>query len=313
MYAIDMRRACFSLLLACAGFAVHASFDLVMAVDSGTKAVYRFDGSTGISLGSFASGYLTNPQSIAISGSTAHVLDVVNFAGRVRRFNYNTGEYLGSTNLNAFSFGAPGLSLLIGPNGEYIASAGSGSGIAGFDVTTGARLYAYFTSGGGNQGAVVIGGNLYNVESTGLMGWGPLPSGTSANFPNLASLSGANNPHQLATAGGLIYAINQGTNQVRTYTQGGAAASLVAPVAGLSNSKGLAMGHNNVMYVAGQETVTSSGRIARLDSRTGDPLGFINASQMTAPVSLAVRMAPEPATMAMLGIGALTLLRKRRR
>lgn len=308
-----MRRACLSLFLTCAGLSAHASFDLVMAVDSGTKAVYRYDGSSGISLGTFGSGYLTNPQSIAISGSTAHVLDVVNFAGRVRRFNYNTGEYLGSTQLAAFSFSASGLSLLIGPSGEYIASAGTQSGIAGFDADTGTRLYAYFTPGTGNQGAVIVGGFLYNVESSGTMGWGPLPFSGVSSFPFSATLPGAGNPYQLATAGGLIYSVNQSTNLVRSYSQAGISTGLAIQLSSMINSKGLAMGHNNVMYAAGLDSASSLGRIARLDNRTGDSLGFINANQMTSPVSLAVRMAPEPATMAILGIGALSLLRNRRR
>ena len=313
MYAIDMRRACITLLLACSGLSAHASFDLVMAVDRDTKSVHRFDGSSGISLGSFASGYLTNPQSITISGSTAHVLDVVGSAGRVRRFNYNTGEYLGSTSLNSFGFGPSGLSLLIGPSGEYIASAGSFSGVGGFDPVTGSRMYAYFTPSAGNQGAVIVGGFLYNVESSGAMGWGPLPSTSTTNFPSNTTLSGAGNPWQLATAGGLIYTMNQSTNAIRSYSQTGVATGLVASLTSMINCKGLAMGHNNVMYAAGLSNVSSTGRIARLDTRTGESLGFINASQMTSPVSLAVRMAPEPATMAMLGIGALSLLRKRRR
>lgn len=83
-------------------------------------------------------------------------------------------------------------------------------------------------------------------------------------------------------------------------------------VSGFDGIAGLAAGHNDLFHVAGMAGGTFS--VARLFTSTLDglPPVAISGTGITAPRDVAVLVAPEPGTMAALGLGLAALLRRRR-
>lgn len=72
-----------------------ASYELVLATDLVSNSVRRFDGNTGIPLGSFGAGQVSSPAGIYADGSTG-LAYVGNFFGGISVFDYSTGEFVNS-------------------------------------------------------------------------------------------------------------------------------------------------------------------------------------------------------------------------
>jgi|GEM_PF-2497583 len=85
-----------------------ASFELVMVADPTANKIHRFDGPSGAYLGSFGAlnGFSGPCTTMVVNQNRNEV--VVNQGTLLRRYNYNTGQFIGLTN---FGFGVTQMSL----------------------------------------------------------------------------------------------------------------------------------------------------------------------------------------------------------
>ncbi len=289
------------------------SFDLVLVTDSGSKNVKRFDGTTGAYLGAFGSGFFTNPQGIAIKSGVAHVLDVLGNSGRVRKFNYSTGEYLGSVTIQDWFLGSFGCNLVIGSDNAYYITASGSNGTTRNDMTTGVQLGGRVSGvergiAQGADGRIYVTGTataLYS-DTVGYSGFGGWPVGTAAPVSD---------PYQMVLVGGTrLASANAGNDSVSSFTTGAASLAAFSVDSLLDDPRALGLGHNNVLYAGGLVAgSTTNGQIVRMDAFTGDNLGVFGSGILQNPHSMAVQMAPEPGTMIAIAAGIGLLASRRRR
>lgn len=300
-------------LLLLSGVAIaHASFELVLATDYSTSgsAVRRYDGLTGIYLGSFGEGLLSTPTGIALdqANNMAFVNDNPSASvGRVSKWNYNTGEFLGSflytkngvASLSRNSDGTlnvvtPGSALRFAPNGAVVATYLPGAGISFISAiqTLDGSMFLTGRNAGGS-------GRLeaHNYSS------GALQT-TFAWFADYAArLSGSTvlNGYSVGSTVGVEYDSWSSTSVT------GASFVLTSHNA----VTGIAVGHNNLVYVSG--TTPTGSIIQRLDaSSTTMVLGTTFGTNLTNCKGIAVVVAPEPVSLTILLPGLVAVMRRRR-
>lgn len=306
-------------LLATAGLA-HASFELVMVADRGTQSVHRFDGNTGLYLGSFGGGYVQNPIGMCIDQATgrAFVVDAVsgdgstNALARVWTFNYNTGEYLSSFSA-PYSYVYPQIAFR--NNVLYLGISGS---IVDAYSTSGSILNSYqFTGSSAPRGtAVDDNGKIWTVEGNKVYTY--LPGGGTTAFTMASSVaaSTSNGQRQIAISGSRMLAAGA-ISISRINLSGLVAANPANPIststyATYTAINGVGFGHGDIGYYTG--TVSAGqGRISRILYSEGLTLQTFGTGILNDPRSVAVVVAPEPSSFVALGIGALALLRRRKR
>jgi hypothetical protein len=289
------------------------SFDLVLVTDQGSKNVKRFDGTTGAYLGAFGSGFFTNPQGITIQGGIAHVMDVVSNSARIRKFNFSTGEYLGSVSVQSWSFSAGGSNLIIGTDNNYYITASGQGGTTRTSMTTGVQVATRLATvergiAQGQDGRIyvnAIDSRLYS-DIGGFSGFGSWGSNVAAPI---------NDPYQMVLVGGTrLASANAGNDSVTSFTTGGSSLASFSVDSLLDDPRALGLGHNNVLYAGGFVAgSTTNGQIVRLDAFTGDNLGVFGSGILQNPHSMAVQMAPEPGTMIAIAAGIGLLAKRRRR
>lgn len=288
---------------------VNASFEMVLVSDSGDDVVHRFDPVTGGYLGSFGTGYLSNPLGIAIDqpNNTAYVLDAGN---AIVKFDYNTGAFMGSfvvsggaTYLNRNPDGT--LNLAYANRVERRNTAG------GLIVT-----YTHGTGFVGQQGFHAEDGLFYVSTRTGLgsnglsrhnYATGALIGTTSWAADRLIRLPGTNilNVYEGFGGGNCVFE-NDVFNNGPIFIQANS-------IAAIQNPKGVGLGHDGIAYACGTDRVTpAQGIIQRFDTNTWSYRGAFGQTILSVPTGMAVVVAPEPATWGAMAIGALALMRKRK-
>ncbi len=311
-------------LVLCAG--AHASYELLMVADSVAKTIKRYDPISGASFGTIGTGYLTAPLSVSMSGGVLYALDQVSagFGGtRIRKFNPSTGEYLGSFPLSS-SWGKSGAGsqLVMGPSGyAYVSdSQVSGSGYVN-RYGPGSGAYGTFYGQEGNSFAtgVALSADESLVYSAGLSSskiyWHNSSTGA---LMGSAPLPASSSPVHMVRDGNRLYvACESPAAQLRVFTIGANGALATAGTYSYSQFGygavvGIAVGHNNAVYVSGVTNNTGKLAIHRLDGITGDYMGEFGGGTLSSPFGMAIITAPEPTTLAAWGLGALLLARRRR-
>ena len=297
--------------------AAHASFELMMALDRTDKVVHRYDSETGTYLGSFGAGYLQNPIGMVINQATntAFILQDRTDGGLdyVTRLDYNTGAFLGTIQISSFNAASIGIlndgrlmSSMIGSDISLLSSTGTEAAWVSSPSTVTSGTYS-----GVAQDAF---GNLYGIHANGVIyGWANPFTGANGAQPSfiLGAPGALVTRGQLAARGNWMAAGNLSTLFFARTAPGGGF-SLTSGVNTIySNIRGVAIGHENLMYAAGQ-TGASSGSISRYD-QFGNFAGSFGAGQLKDPIALSVVVAPEPGTMAALGLGLAALLRRRKK
>lgn len=305
-----------SFLLAASSYAL----ELGLVVDASTRVVHRFDTYTGNYFGSFGSGFLTSPRGIFIQQSTgtAYVQDVVSGSHRLRAFNYNTGEYLGSTFGSTFNWLLFGDTFgTIASDGNYYTSdANGGTAKIRLDQTT---FFGWHTNVAVAQGGVAEGsdGNIYSIDTAGNLRFGAKATFTAPGgnaWPSSVAGMTTSNPKQMAHHAGRVYWANNGTDSIGSAGMGGVAPGSFSIAANLDQPIGLAFAHAGTMYVSGKRPgAPGVGRIIRVDAATGDFLGFLGEGFLTDPRAMAIVVAPEPGTIAALALGVLIVARRKKR
>ncbi len=302
--------------VAAATVGAHA-LELGLVVDAGNKDVRRFDTFTGTYFGSFGGGFLVDPKSVAItSDGIAHVLDVVSSQGVVRRFRYNTGDYLGGVVLSNFSFtGQP--QLTVGSDGSYLATGGASSCVGRW-TTTGAQIgFACQTSGGGECGLAESGGNLYTIGNSPVqLNQIALSAivGNAVRYPTQTPVSNVNAGRQMQIRNNRIWWINSGNDSVTSTNLNGTSAIAFPITTQLDVPQALAFDHTTTAYIGGFEVgSTTVGKIIRLDTLTNVVVGSFGQNFLKAPVSMAILTAPEPGSCAIIALGIAALAARRRK
>lgn len=305
-------RAGFSLFFVCAVAIANASFELVLVTDftGNTSAVRRFDGVSGISLGSFGEGILIQPTGIVLdqANNLAYVNDAPTISlGRVSKWNYNTGEFLGSftyVRSGATSFGRnpDGTLNLVGPttanrintSGVVLATYNAPANTSFSDALQ-ASDGTMFLMGQNSGGSGRL--NSYNYTTGTLLG-------TNSWFADHAMrLSGA------FVANGYVF--SGATTLERDSWSGSSVTSFSFTQLALSSVNGIAAGHNNIGYVLGGFGTGSL--IQRVDlNNTLFVAGSTFGTGLTNAKGIAVVVAPEPISLTMLLPGLIVVMRRRR-
>lgn len=316
------------LLALCAGLsltsAARASFELVMVADYGTKSIHRFDGSTGVYLGSFGGGFLISPDSLAIDSETGIAYVGDSALSRVRGFNYNTGVlvsdftyssagifqtmgrgtdgslYLGY-NVGGYNRFPLGSSVGITVNIQNI-NGGNASGMGSVAHRSGRQILATYKSDATPNAALQIstGSGLVaykSAEITNIGGWGARS--------------------QLAMQGdrGIWMSSNRTLQNFTTNATGSSIAfgTSYALTDYLVNTvNGVGFGHGDAVYVAGRNSGNTSGVIGRYVYGNSTQLSSFGSGILQTPGMVQVVVAPEPGSMIALGLGLAGIVGRRR-
>ncbi len=295
--------------VACAS---RASFELVMAVEYAGSAsagrVHRFDGDTGADLGWFGGSELRAPLSISINQSLGRAY-VYTYGGQIWTYNYNTGAYI-----NNFSAGSTGLGTVsVASDGNLLV--GSSTSLRKINANTGSTMVTYkmypfeapYVTGMGADG------NVYVVDSNSsglnwLLQYNPA-GGEYVNYygpdPLLKSVVG-----QIASVGNSIACAVGTTKRLMMWDMSlNRTLNLDLSATLGTEVDGVAYGHGARMYVSGLNA--SGGSIVRYNRSSGEIVPFVSSTSYNY-VSLATVVAPEPTSIAGLGLAVLLLGRRRR-
>lgn len=288
-----------------------ASFDLALAVQAGSNSILRLDPENRVALGNFGASRLLNPTAIAVNpaASEAYILNQ-NGGGesRITVMNYNTGAfqrewYLGLGLIQPIydlEF-VPGVGLFV-PTGSGVMQYNTSGGLirnftsnssdfraashsARFDELHG------FSAGTASSVWIVATGNLFfgNLSTPGTVrGITSRPDEDTG-----IALFGSQTIH-------VFDFLSVSFTSSRTHTQ-------------MNSYWASGYGHGNTIYLGGFSTTGVSGilTVDRAGNRLSD--AWVVPGTNSGIVSMAVVAAPEPGTLAALGVAAAALLRRRRR
>jgi len=304
----------------------HASFEMLLMGDNtgNNFKVTRYDPVTRMSLGSFGLGIINHAvRDVAVDQSTNRAF-VLSAGGRVNVFNYNTGEWLGAGTNNSGLYTA--IAYNSGSNtltfGEGTGS-GANGGIQVMDAdsltATGLGFPSTFVSTAPLQRPGTTNYFMHTLASFG--GFNPSTRVWDENGnlldtqfgPN--AWDGANGVRDSVFSGNFMYGLVTNvtgtvdtlvSSSVTNTTMGlpSAVASFAAP--GFAN-RSMALGHNGLLWVKTGNELRSYHPINGFGAANILPVSISDSTGM------AIVVAPEPTSMFALGLGALTLLRRRRR
>jgi hypothetical protein len=323
-----MKGISFGFLALCAGLGLssgaRASFELVMVADTGTKSIHRFDGTTGVYLGSFGGGFLASPESFVID-SVNHLAYVGDFGlGRTRVFNYNTGVLV-----RDIAVGGNGLYQTLGLMGNGNLCVGYNNG--GFGAYTPNGAYAANIQNQNVAGMSASGMGsvahrsgrtfLSTYRSDSLAGAAiQISSGSGLNIyksAEITTVGGWVDRAQLAMQGdrGIWMSANRTMQNFTTNAAGSTIAfgSSYALTDFFNNSaNGVGFGHGDSVYVAGRNSGNTSGVIGRYLYGNSTQLSSFGSGIIQTPGMVQVVVAPEPGSMIALGLGLAGVLGRRR-
>lgn len=291
-----------------------ASFELLLVADRGTNTVHRFDSVTGAYFGSFGQGYLTDVNDMAVNTATGEAW-VLEAANRIYKFDYNTGAYLGTVNLNIGSI----LDLQSSQAGGFLARSSSTQWRAFSNAGTLTNILSAPTGATFGSATRAANGFFYAVETVGttitIGHYNALSSrvtGTNFSGTSLDYVQATGNlVADLYTSGGARF------SEILNFNPDGSFAGATTSDANLSGivnlPKASVLGHGSITMVCGINPANAAqGIIARCDPVFATTKGTFGNTILQDPVEMAIVVAPEPGTIAAMGLGAAMLLRKRR-
>lgn len=260
---------------------------VLLASDSLTKQILRFDLATGAALGAFTSGTNLNSPRDMTWGADGHLLvldgNFTTFTYQVHRFHGSSGAFLGTL----IEGGNPNAALTVGPDGNIYL--GVGSVIRKHDGATGAFLSNLVTQAGMSIYAVATGpdGLIYatgSLNSTGVVFRYSTTLSVSNHFATGGDPNGPRKP--VWDADGHLYTAN--LNDGRVYRFHGQTGELLGTFADPPGT-----GHVPALLAPDGRLYTASvwaNTIYRHDGLTGANLG----SFATNVQSVALQMMPFP-------------------
>jgi len=299
----------------------YASFDLMLLGDNttaGSQRVQRYDPVNRINLGTFGQGYFdADIQDIAVDSASkrAYVIDNTGF---VRYFNYNTGDYLGG-----FTTGTSLNTIAIDPNnGRITASRGFGGNINPGRVYDANGTFAFTLS----AGTFATSNFVRRIGDTTYFSWGfsANPPARRHNATTGALIDSVGGPvssvfiarSALMSQGGRLLGLSTISGNLHLYSIGTNISGFSGAI-GLDKSFGastnvnvdMVNGHNDLIYMLNGSSVIA------YDTAINRTLGTQNLTFASAANirGMGIVLAPEPGTMAALGLGLVALLRRKNR
>lgn len=282
-----------------------ASFDLMLIADN-NNVVHRVDPTNGAYLGNFALSF--TPTSMVASYATKRLYTLS--GSTISTYDYNNGQLL-----NVFGGGSNQGGLALSPDGSTLYAGNVSAGAINRVSTGGTFLGAFITGLGTNAMSlttdtsgnlyVTNGSNAFNYTSTGTLlstSTTPLANETASAY-SYGGQGFGSTLLQVSGASSYGWHILSGT-------------SIIAPqtfsLGNMTNVQGTVSGHLGA-YVMGKDSATAGLRITKLEPYPLYPSTSFVMSQITSHRASAIVLAPEPGTWAALGLGALTLLRRRKK
>jgi len=292
-----------------------ASFELLLVGDNGnnttaTRKIHRFDGDSGVYLGAFGA-YNTDIRAIARRPGTNQLFTLTTTHLFIQ--NFNTGELINDFAVNATS-------LAFHPTNNFLYFTNSTTTITRASLMTIDSGTLSSSNVLTDAGATSI--NSVGFTSTGIMMTAQQRGGFPTVYSYSTSLVGFNSATLLAGVPlGLVSRSSSGGAEV-PYTFGGLGrfgrynsfgqSNAVISSTTLSTGVAMAPGHVGSYLVGKDVTNPALGLVTRYSASGAEMQSFGN-SVLRSPVAMASVVAPEPGTMAIVGLGlaALKLRRKR--
>lgn len=304
------RFALCSLLAAALVGAAHASYELMLVADSGTNSIHRFDASSGAYLGSFGAGRFSALTSIAVNASTG-MCYVSDFnRGTISEFDYSNGLLMNEFLVYGTS-GAP-RNVAVLPTGDLLVAGQSGL----VRLSTYGSLVRTYATGAYAGCGYSPDGYAYGVDASSTLRRYNASSGALSGVTTLPSIS-ISFYWQMAFSGPVGYLADPDHQGVRSLTSANPPVSAnlyLTPT--VDKPRALAFGHGPTLYVAGVNAANSAQGIVQTYSTVSGSMYqtvSFGQSQLKNPMSIAVVVAPEPSSIAALGLGALLILRRKRK
>lgn len=294
------------------GTSAFASFDLVFVADTGTDTIHRFDGDTGVYLGSFGAGFLVDPMSIAIDKPNNRLC--VSASNGVFQMDLWNGNLLNMT---------------ITGNAHHLITGGGANFLWSYATSQNffAGMYTGFDGAyiGQNMPTTSLYGGigLYNssllaVEVTsaklrtynygGFGGNATLQKSYNVTSPSANGQMAVNSSGQIILADGTLNRVHTGsTAWADGFNMG------FSVVSELSSVTGAAYAHGSFFYASGRNAANTSGLLVRRNSSYLGTFGTYGSGILQQPRDIAVIAAPEPAQFAAIGLGILGILFKKRK
>lgn len=287
-----------------------ASYELILVSDQGSDTVRRFDPYSGASFGAFGAGYLVDPKGVAVDRTSgeAVVLDGPN-GRRLSYWDYSTGVFKRAVYV---------------PQGASFLNQNRDSTI---NLTYANRISRHEFSGGLMQSYAAEPGN--SISHGMLQGDGLFyvahrsgESQTSYRWHNATTGAvvgqfGWFADRTVAGPGNLSFNVFKFPDQNRLQFErdtlsNGPVDFASLPLEGYNAVSSVAIGH----WPIGYATIRSTGgawEIRRFDVQGIITLSPFAVGALTDPTGMAIVVAPEPASLAALGIGLMALARRRKR
>lgn len=293
-----------ALIAVCASQAM-ASFELLLVSDSGSDTIRRFDPVSGAAFGSFGGGFLVDPVGVAVNTVLGEAVVADAGGRRITYWNYNTGEYLrtsivpsGVTYLNQNPDGTVNLAY---SNRVVRYGWGFGSPIATYAGASGLTV---------QQGMLQADGRLYvsHRDSVNVAyRWHDAPTGALIGTTNwVADRTVAIGSHSVN-----VYASTTSVAFEVDIHGNGPFFQFASFLSGYDAVAGVAAGHGSAAYAAVRST-GGTWEVRRYDALANVVMPGFAVGQLTTPTGMAIVVAPEPASLVALGLGALALMRRRR-
>lgn len=294
------------------GTSAFASFDLVFVADTGTDSIHRFDGDTGVYLGSFGAGLLVDPMSIAIDKPNNRLC--VSASNGVFQLDLWNGNLLNMTSTgNAHH-------LITGGGANFLWSyASSQNFLAGMFTGFDGAYYGQTMPTTSLFGGIALNNSsllAYDVTSLKLRTYSYGGFGNSATLQKSFNVTGATANGQLAVNSvGQILLADGTLNRIHSISAGFAdgANTTYSVVSELSSVTGVGFAHNAFYYASGRNTANTSGLLLRRNATYPGTFGTYGSGILQQPRDIAVIAAPEPAQFAAIGLGILGILFKKRK
>lgn len=302
-----------------------ASFELLFTIDRlPDPVVKRFDAVSGTYLGSFGLGYLQHPAALQVRNGVLYVLDSAAEntagAGRIHKFNPNTGEALGTVTLSSsWGYASQYSSFDMDPVGNfYVSDYRPTSSFVNMYTPAGGYVSNFYwpRTGGTRASGVALDASknrLYISNYT----TGNISVYDSTNPGNaLQTVTYTGQGSRLSINNGILYANTfvSGTSLARwSIGSNGlltALSDLSFPViTGPLGAPGF--GHNPYGFFNSVGTNGTTYYITRFNTENGDYLGSFGSANLSSPTGNPVLIiAPEPST-GLAALVGLALLRRR--
>lgn len=299
------------LVLACACAFAQASFELLLVADNGAntsfsdRKIHRFDPVTGTYLGNFG-GFANAITSTHINQATNSLFVTTGF--EMTEWDYNTGLMKGH-----YALGGSLWQAAVNPSGTRRLAFDLFSNILVYDFPFGGLPNAIAFGGNNYASGVFIDDTTIITYDNGINRFRTITTNaavtTGAISLTTTSALGATGYGQMSRVGGANFVVMPGAEGMFHHYSPGSLGSGTSSIPGGGQGLGAAAAHSGFFIsstLGGVGTVTAFTNGFR-------PTRQFGSSVLRQPVSMQTVLAPEPGTMAALGLGALALLRRRRK